>query len=91
MEHRISSNSSNRKVSSVKVSGPVTNSEFCSMSNGARAKAANASSSLNGKVHPLRSLMDSWEREGLDEEESDSDLTWLSRMIDQQFFGLKRD
>ena len=86
MEHRISTN---RKVTSVRDSGPVVNPESSSMCNAARAHSA--SSTLTGKVHPLRLLMDSWEREGLDEEESDSDLIWLSGMIDQQFFGLERD
>ncbi len=83
MEHRISSS---RTLSGI--TGSVTNPEF-SMSNAAPANAV--SSPLNGKVHPLRSLMDSWEREGLDEEESDSELLWLSGMIDRQFFGASRD
>ncbi len=88
MEHRISSN---RKVTSGRDSGPVMNRECSSRCNVARVHSTHATSTPNGKVHPLRSLMDSWEREGLDEEESDSDLIWLSGMIDQQFFGLERD
>jgi hypothetical protein len=46
------------------------------------------SSTLKSKINPLRSLMEIWERDTVEEEEGETELmVMLSGMIGQQFFG----
>lgn len=50
--------------------------------------AGNAKSRLN----PLRALMDMWERDGVEDEDTGSDVSvMLSSMIGQQFFTPDQD